>query len=53
MRKVVITTDSTADLSEVIKNQHCIYSIPLYVRFEDKEYLDGVDLTTQELYEKE
>jgi DegV family protein with EDD domain len=52
MNKVLIMTDSTADLSKELREQLNILSIPLYVRFEDEIYLDGVDLTTEELYHK-
>lgn len=52
MNKVLIMTDSTADLSKELREQYNILSIPLYVRFDDEIYLDGVDLTTEELYTK-
>jgi DegV family protein with EDD domain len=45
-------TDSTADLSHDFLKEHHIYSIPLYVRFGDTIYKDGIDLTTPELYKK-
>jgi len=49
---VIIMTDSTADLSHDFLKEHDIYSIPLYVRFGDSIYKDGIDLTTSELYKK-
>lgn len=52
MSKVIILTDSTADLSKEMLEKYDIHSIPLYVRFGDEEYLDGVDITTPELYKK-
>ena len=52
MPKVLITTDSTADLSlELLKSRH-IKVVPLYVRFGDESFQDGVDITTEKLYEK-
>lgn len=52
MSKVQIITDSTADLSlEIIKEKN-IAVVPLYVVFEDKTYKDGVEISTEELYEK-
>lgn len=51
-RKVVILTDSTADLSEELKSEYSIYTIPLYVRFHEEIYKDGVTLNTEELYQK-
>ena len=52
MHKVMILTDSTADLSTDMLTEYHIDSIPLYVRFNDEIYQDGVTLTTEELYEK-
>ena len=52
MNKVLILTDSTADLSQGILIKHDIQSVPLYIRFDEEVYLDGIDITTEELYEK-
>lgn len=49
---VVIMTDSTADLSKDLLKLYDIHSIPLYVRFGDEVYKDGIDITTSELYQK-
>lgn len=49
---VKIITDSTNDLSREILMQQGIEVIPLSVNFSDASYLDGVEITTQELYEK-
>ncbi|OHE25731.1 MAG: hypothetical protein A2Z84_06960, partial [Tenericutes bacterium GWA2_35_7] len=49
---VVIMTDSTADLGKAYLTKYQIYSIPLYVRFGDEIYKDGIDITTPELYLK-
>lgn len=51
MNKIIISTDSTADISLELREEYNIESIPLYVRFEDEVYKDGVDITTQKLYE--
>ncbi len=51
MKKIALVTDSTADLTEEIKNKYNIHVVPLKVRFEDKEYLDS-ELTSDEFYEK-
>ena len=51
MKRVLILTDSTADLSSKIREERNIYSLPLYVQFGDDQYRDGVDLTTRELYD--
>lgn len=52
MNKVIITTDSTADLGQDILNNRGIQTIPLYVRFGDETYKDGVEIQTELLYEK-
>ncbi len=44
--------DSTAYISEQMKNNPDCFSIPLNIHFGDTQYIDGVDLTTIELYEK-
>jgi len=51
-KNVVIMTDSTADLSQKLLKEYEIISIPLYVRFDDQIYKDGIDITTPELYQK-
>lgn len=50
--KVLIMTDSTSDLSKKLLDQRKIVSVPLYVNFTDEIYRDGIDLTTEELYQK-
>ena len=51
MRKVQIITDSTADLSKELLEELQIDSLPLYVRFGETIYKDGVDINTNELYQ--
>lgn len=51
MRKVQIITDSTADLSKELLEELQIDSMPLYVRFGETIYKDGVDINTNELYQ--
>jgi len=52
VNKVKILTDSTSDLSKQMLIDYNIDSIPLYVRFDDEIYKDGINLTTDELYRK-
>lgn len=52
MNRVKVITDSTADLSPELQSKFGIEVIPLYVLFGDKSYLDGVEITTEELYQK-
>lgn len=52
--KVVIIADSTIDLSKDYIEQNEIKILPLHVSFagDDKDYLDGVNLNAEELYNK-
>jgi DegV family protein with EDD domain len=50
MNRVKIFTDSTADLSHDLLDKYQIGVVPLYVTIGEKNYLDGVQLTTEELY---
>ncbi len=49
---VKIVTDSTSDLTPEIASELGITIIPLYVHFGNKVYRDGVDLTTEDFYQK-
>lgn len=44
-------TDSTADISREVADCLGIVVIPLTVHFEDKSYLDRIDISNQEFYE--
>lgn len=52
MRKIKLITDSTCDLSKELIDKLNLEVIPLYVNFLDKEYLDGIDIDTEKLYQK-
>jgi len=53
MNKIVIVTDSTADIPKDLVEKYRIKVVPLYVNFEDKSYLDdGIDITSKQFYEK-
>ena len=47
---VRILSDSTCDLSKELIQRYDITIIPLYVRLGNNEYLDGVNITPEELY---
>ncbi|MHA6258900.1 DegV family protein [Sporosarcina sp. CAU 1771] len=44
--------DSTAYISKELQEHPDFYSAPLNIHFGEKQYIDGVDLTAEELYEK-
>ena len=50
--KVKIVTDSVADLPSGVVKELGITVIPLLVRFGEKMYRDGIDLTADQFYEK-
>jgi DegV family protein with EDD domain len=49
---IKILTDSTANVPQAIIDQYGIEVIPTYVHFGATTYLDGVDLTAAQFYEK-
>ncbi len=49
---VKIVTDSTSDLKHEIADELGITVVPLFVHFGTDAYRDGIDLTTEEFYEK-
>ena len=49
-KPVVITADSTCDLSAELKARYDIRIIPLTILLGEDSYLDGVDFTTSDIY---
>ncbi|MEB1809367.1 MAG: DegV family protein [Bacillaceae bacterium] len=52
MKKIAFVTDSTAYITEELKNHPDVYVMPLAIIFGDTVYEDGISLTTEQLYEK-
>ncbi|SFB25753.1 MULTISPECIES: DegV family protein [unclassified Bacillus (in: firmicutes)] len=50
--KIAWVTDSTAFLDEDMKKNPDVYTIPLSVLMDEEEFLDGIDLTARELFDK-
>lgn len=48
---VRIISDSTCDLSQDLISKYDIIILPLYVRLGEEEYLDGVNIAPNDLYE--
>lgn len=48
--KVQVITDSTSDIPPGMVEEFGIRVVPIYVRFGDKTYRDGVDITRDEFY---
>lgn len=51
MGRIGVASDSTCDLSKELLDQYGISILPLHVILDDKEYLDGVDVTPNDIYE--
>lgn len=51
MSRIGVASDSTCDLSKELLDQYGISILPLHVILDDKEYLDGVDVTPNDIYE--
>lgn len=47
-----IITDSTSDITQVDAREKNIQVVPLRILFEDGEYHDGINITTEEFYAK-
>jgi len=47
---IKIITDSTSDISSELAESLGITVVPVYVRFGDKVYRDGIDLTNEQFY---
>ena len=48
---IVITGDSTIDLSPELREQYGVHTLPLYVNMGDRSYRDGVDMQPDDIYE--
>lgn len=51
MSNIIISSDSTCDLSAELKERYNIKILPLGVNLGDKTFKDGVDITPDEVYE--
>ncbi len=49
---VKVITDSTSDIPKIVADELDIKIVPIYVRFGDKTYRDGVDISSDELYDR-
>lgn len=48
---IVITSDSTTDLSLELRERYNVSTIPLGITLGDKTYFDGIDITPDDIYE--
>jgi len=50
VRKIILSADSTCDLSESLKQKYGVNTYPLHVILGEKEYKDGVDISALDIY---
>ena len=50
MNKIALITDTTSDLSRETIEKYNIHVLPFRIIYSDREYLDNVDITPQEVY---
>ena len=51
MKKVKIIADSTCDLSAELMEKYEIKTFPLHIHMGNDEYLDGIDITPDDIYQ--
>ncbi len=51
MEKIALITDSTSDLTEEIIEKYNVTVLPFRIIYKDREYLDGIDIKANEVYE--
>jgi DegV family protein with EDD domain len=49
---IKIVTDSTCDLPQKVVKELEITVVPCYINFPDKSYVDGIDISRKEFYER-
>lgn len=52
VQQIALVTDSTCDIPAEWREQYGITVVPLTIVFDDRQYLDGVDLTAEQFYER-
>ena len=50
-KKVALSSDSTCDLNDELKNQYNVQYYPFYINYKGKDYKDGIDITPKEIFE--
>ncbi|MFJ5769429.1 DegV family protein [Psychrobacillus sp. NPDC093180] len=52
LKKIAWVVDSTAYVNSFLKNHPDVFEIPLNIHFGQQQFIDGVDLTSEQLYER-
>lgn len=50
-QKILLSSDTPCDIGEELKERYQVKLYPLHIILGDKQYTDGVDITSAELYE--
>ena len=51
-RKVILSADSTCDLSSDLKEKYNVHYYPFHIILGDRQYQDNVDITPDEIYQE-
>ncbi|MFD1176186.1 DegV family protein [Paenibacillus puldeungensis] len=52
MKQVVIIADSTADIPQAVVSEYGIHIVPMRLAFGEQSFLEGIDITAEEFYDK-
>ena len=52
MERIALITDSTCGLSQDLVEQYNVHILRLKIIYKDKSYIDGIDITPEEVYAK-
>lgn len=47
---IILSADRTCDLTDALRKEYDVYTMPYHILLEDKEYLDGIDITPDDIY---
>lgn len=51
MSKIILSADSTCDLSDELKQKYKVNYFPFHILLDGADYLDNVDITPEEIYQ--
>ena len=51
-KKIAVVTDSCTDVPKEILDQYGVYVLPVTVQYHDRGYLDRVEISEQEVYDR-
>ncbi|WP_435925049.1 DegV family protein [Paenibacillus sp. DYY-L-2] len=52
MKQAIIVADSTADVPKAMVEEYGIHIVPMRLAFGDESFLEGIDITVEEFYDK-